>query len=251
MSDHLTPIERIPLIATVMERVQQLIARRGIAAGERIPSERQLQEGFGVGRSTVREALRALEALGVIEVVQGRGAFVRQKLDVEDARAQVPTDKLSEDWSQLTSVVEARIVIETETARLAAMRRTGPQLGRMEEALKTFHAAMDTKDLPALVLADVEFHAAVAEAANPVLAHCLRSLGVLAVKSRQLSLRRFERHAYVQSRHAEIYEAIAASDPTRAAEAMSGHLSDFSSELGPTIGDAVCNSGRELPPQVL
>jgi GntR family transcriptional repressor for pyruvate dehydrogenase complex len=237
MSDQLSRIDRIPLITTVMERLQLLIEERGIAAGERLPSERELREGFGVGRSTVREALRALEALGVIEVVQGRGAFVRQRPEAGGGDAHVAHDKLSEEWFQLSAVVEARSLIEAETARLAARRRTDSDLRRMDDALKAFHAAMQKNDLPALVVADVEFHQAVAEAGNPVLAHCLRSLGVLIVKSRQISLRKRGRHACVEARHHDVYEAIVAGDAAGAAEAMARHLSDFSAGLRREMGD--------------
>jgi GntR family transcriptional repressor for pyruvate dehydrogenase complex len=238
MSDQRTiaRIDRMPLISTVMERVQQVIDSEGLGPGDRIPSERQLQEGFGVGRSTVREALRALEALGIIEIRQGQGGFVRQRRDLTDPGSKAD-DKLSEDWSQLGAVIEARLVIETEAARLAALRRTPAQLDLMAAHLDAFESAKLTSDLPALVIADVEFHGSIAEAANPVLAHCLRSLGVLAVKSRQLSLRRSERHANVHSRHTTIFDAIAAGDSVRAAEAMSSHLSDFTTELGLKIGD--------------
>jgi DNA-binding FadR family transcriptional regulator len=248
MSDHttITRIERMPLITTVMERVQGVIDDQGLAPGDRIPSERRLQEGFGVGRSTVREALRALEALGVIEIRQGQGGFVRQRPGVADAPLQGSNDKLSEDWSQLGAVVEARLVIETEAARLAALRRTRPQLHRMAAQLRAFDSAKKTDDLTALVLADVEFHAAIAEAANPVLAHCLKSLGVLAIKSRQLSLRRPERHDNVHSRHTDIYDAIAEGDSIRAADAMSSHLSDFTTELGLKIGDVPRGPGVYL-----
>ena len=220
MSDHIGRIDRIPLITTVMERIQRLIEERDVGVGERIPSERQLREGFGVGRSTVREALRALEALGVVEVVQGRGAFVRQRPVAEDRVVNSSVDNLSFDWFQLGAVVEARSMLETESARLAALRRTDAELSRMKAALKSFHAAMRKKDLPGLVVADLEFHQAIAEAANPVLAHCLRSMGVLIVKSRQISLRRPERHASVEARHHEVYDAIAGGDAAGAAAAI-------------------------------
>ena len=70
-------IDRTPLVTKVMERVRALIEDGSFPPHTKLPSERELQQSFGVGRSTVREALRALEALGVIELRQGRGAFVR------------------------------------------------------------------------------------------------------------------------------------------------------------------------------
>jgi DNA-binding FadR family transcriptional regulator len=91
------------------------------------------------------------------------------------------------------------------------------------------------QDLPGLVVADLEFHQAIAEAANPVLAHCLRSMGVVIVKSQQISLRRPERHDSVEARHHEVYDAMAGGDAAGAAAAMSRHLSYFSNELNREI----------------
>jgi DNA-binding transcriptional regulator YhcF (GntR family) len=107
MSDHIGRIDRIPLITTVMERIQRLIEEPDVGVGERIPSDRQLREGFGVGRSTVREALRALEALGAVEVVQGRGAFVHQRHVAGDRVVRSSVDNVGGDWLQLGAVARS------------------------------------------------------------------------------------------------------------------------------------------------
>jgi GntR family transcriptional regulator, transcriptional repressor for pyruvate dehydrogenase complex len=224
-------IQRTSVITEVMDRVRGLIESGQLAPGSRLPSERELRERLGVGRSTVREALRALEALGLVEMHQGRGAYVRVPVGGESpgrpsALATRPA------WEDLDRIVEARLPIETYTASLAAIRRTDEQLAGMAEKLDDFKAAMGENDLPQLVLADFGFHDLIAHAASPVLASCLDSIGVLIINSRKLSLSRDERLPHVLEMHRRIYEAIAARDPVKASQTMSEHLLNFISELG-------------------
>ncbi len=224
-------IERTPLITTVMDRIRGLIDA-GLEPGSKLPSERQLQERLGVGRSTVREALRALEALGLIEMRQGHGAFVREQADrVPNG----PSKPFGEDWSQLGRVVEARLAIETYAASLAALRRTDSALARMREQLDAFAAAREAGNLRGLILADVGFHNIIADTASPVLASCLDSIGVLVINSRQMSLSRASRLGQVMEKHRRIYDAIAGQEADKASAAMTDHLLDFISELGFTV----------------
>ncbi|MCW2881422.1 MAG: transcriptional regulator, GntR family [Sphaerisporangium sp.] len=232
-------IERTPLITTVMDRIRSLIDA-GLEPGSKLPSERQLQEQLGVGRSTVREALRALEALGLIETRQGHGAFVRELADRVPGRSPAP---FREDWSQLGQVVEARLAIETYAASLAALRRTDSSLARMRRQLDAFAEAMTSGDLQELILADVEFHNVIADTASPVLASCLDSIGVLVINSRQMSLSRASRLPLVMEKHRRIYEAIADQEADKASVAMADHLMDFISELGFTVSSMAPKTG--------
>jgi GntR family transcriptional regulator, transcriptional repressor for pyruvate dehydrogenase complex len=224
-------IERTSVITAVMDRIRGLIESGQLAPGARLPSERELRERLGVGRSTVREALRALEALGLIEMHQGRGSYVRVPVDGESLPVAL-TLASRPAWAGLDRVVEARLPIETYTASLAAIRRTDEQLAGLARKLHDFTAAMGENDLSQLVLADYGFHDLIAHAASPALARALDSISVLIINSRNLSLSREERLPHVLEKHRRIYEAIAAQDPMKASQAMSEHLLDFISELG-------------------
>jgi len=228
-------IERTSVIAEVMNRVRHLIESGDLLPGSRLPSERELREGLGVGRSTVREALRALDALGLVEVRQGQGTYVRSAR-AKTADLLAKTEVPHSDWEQLDRVVEARLPIETYAASLAAIRRTDERLAQLAERLDDFERAMQTNDLAKLVLADIEFHNLIADAASPVLLSCLDSIGVLLINSRRMSLSRAERLPHVLHKHRLIYEAIVAKDPGKASQAMSDHLLDFISELGFQVG---------------
>jgi DNA-binding FadR family transcriptional regulator len=213
-----------------MSRLTLLIEAGTYPAGTKLPSERQLREQLAVGRSTVREALRALEALGLLELRQGQGAFVRQN------SAGAPRDLMfsrvgGEAW-KIERVAEARLAIESYAAAAAAVRRTDGQLESLRREVAAFETAMNEDDLSALVLADVAFHDAIAEAANPVLAASLKSMVVLGIQSRHSSLARRERRGTVLERHRAIFVAIEQQETTEARRQMELHLLDFIAELG-------------------
>jgi len=229
----LARIDRTPLVATVMSRIRTLIESQQMSGGERLPSERELREQLNVGRSTVREALKALEALGVVEIRHGSGIFTRGGAErLGQAESTTAGIWRLSDWAQLGPVVEARLAIEPTAAALAAQRRSSEQLEDLAAKLSAFDEAAKAGDQRALVMADVAFHGAIAEIANPLLAHCLRELGVLVINSRYISLQQSARHPSVAKRHRTIYEAIAAGDIEASSNAMTDHLTDFIHELG-------------------
>lgn len=224
--------ERAQLKDAVVDRLRELIESGRCPPGSKLPSERELRDEFGVGRSTVREGLRALEALGVIELQQGRGAFVRAETDP----AAIPRSPFA-DWPRsykwtIEEVVEARLTVESRAAGLAALRRTKDDLAEMRRHLEAFEAAAEGRDLTALVLADVAFHDAIAICGNAILASVLRSLREPGVRSRHTSLEDPARWPAVIRRHASIYDAIVLGEPRTAAERMERHLLDFARELG-------------------
>lgn len=223
-------IDRTPLTETVIGRLRDLLELGQYAPGEKLPSERVLREDLGVGRSTVREALRALEALGLIELQQGRGAFVRG--DGSDGASPPFADWPRSYACKIEDILDARLAVEPRAAGLAALRRTPADLENMRRHLDSFVAAIAANDLSSLVLADVAFHDAIAACANAIFVSVLRSLRVEGIKSRHTSLANTDRWSRVARRHESIYDAIAAGDAHSAAGRMERHLLDFASELG-------------------
>jgi DNA-binding FadR family transcriptional regulator len=226
--DLIGAVKRTPLVAAVMERIGRLIDVGTYPPGAKLPSERELREQLEVGRSTVREALRGLEVLGLIELRQGRGAFVRSPHPQLGGGAAGPP---GEGW-QLERVAEARLAIETSAASLAAVRRTDEQLKSIEAQVSAFEDAMAADDLSALMLADVSFHEAIAEAANPVLAAALKAVVVLGIQARRTSLTDPARRGTVLDRHRAIYDAIVQRDPQGARMRMEQHIAGFLEEIG-------------------
>lgn len=210
-----------------MARLRQFIDSGAVADGTRLPSERQLQEQLQVGRSTVREALKSLEALGIVEIRHGRGVFARKGRDGDDA-----TPVRAEAWTELGMIVEARLTLEPTAAALAARRRDGQDLEELSACLDEFDAAIGKRDSTSLVRADVKFHATIAQIGNPLLAHCLRDLGTLMINSRYVSLGQERRRPVVSDRHRAVFEAIVTQDPDRAYSCMAEHLMEFVLEVG-------------------
>ncbi|TDB72874.1 FadR/GntR family transcriptional regulator [Micromonospora sp. KC723] len=199
-------------------RVRQTIAqlRARILGGEwpvggRIPTEPQLVAALGVGRNTVREAVRALVHAGVLECRQGSGTYVVST----DELAPVVARRLTDD--RMAEVIEVRRAFEVEAARLAALRRTPQDVAALDEALAAREAAWRSGRVEEFVEADATLHAAVVAAAhNGMLAELYASVGV-ALRSTvaQAMGDALEPERYVD--HGRLVEAIRAGDPARAA----------------------------------
>lgn len=198
----------------VRQTIEQLRAR--ILGGEwpvggRIPTEPQLVAALGVGRNTVREAVRALVHAGVLECRQGSGTYVVST----DELAPVVARRLTDD--RMAEVIEVRRAFEVEGARLAALRRTPEDLAALDGALATREAAWRSGRVDEFVEADAALHSAVVAAAhNAMLAELYASVGaVLRSTVAQAMGDALEPERYVD--HGRLVEAIRAGDPARAA----------------------------------
>ena len=211
-------IQRHPLAAQTAEIVLSRVRAGEWPLGHRLPAEATLAVELGVGRSTVREAIRELAGKGVLETRQGAGVFVTS-VDV------------AEDWDavlrrvSIASVLEARLAIETEAARLAAERRTPPDLRALRRRLTERDAA--GRSAEDLVDADMALHRAVVDAAhNEVLVELFDGFvpRVRAAMVAMLKARPLDDPAADQAAHAALVDAIAEREPAAAAEASRAHL---------------------------
>ncbi|SCG47762.1 FadR/GntR family transcriptional regulator [Micromonospora inositola] len=199
------------------QRVRETIAqlRERILGGEwpvggRIPTEPQLVAALGVGRNTVREAVRALVHAGVLECRQGSGTYVVSTDELAPVVARRLTDRMAE-------VVEVRRAFEVEAARLAALRRTPDDLAALDAALAVREAAWRSGRVDDFVEADAALHTAVVAAAhNGMLAELYASVGA-ALRSTvaQAMGGALEPERYVD--HGRLVAAIRDGDPARAA----------------------------------
>lgn len=152
-----------PLVEQATQHLRAQITQGEWPVGTRLPGENALARTLGVGRSTVREALRALAGAGLVQARQGSGVFVIATEPAEDWPARLRR-------AAITDVYEVRVIVETQAVRLAAARRTGEDLAALDAALEARERAAEGDDA-AFVDADIALHAAlVAAAGNPVLA---------------------------------------------------------------------------------
>ncbi|MXO81450.1 GntR family transcriptional regulator, partial [Paenibacillus sp. OT2-17] len=151
-------VKRKQIADEVAEQLQRKIAAGEWNVGTKIPTEPELMKLFGVGRSTVREAVSVLVHAGLLEKKQGHGTFVCQP-----TTSQEPLDyRLSR--AEIIEVYEVRSVLELEIARLAALRRNDEDLHLMRAALDRRAATLAAGDLSGYLDADITFHLAVAGA---------------------------------------------------------------------------------------
>ncbi|MEO8463647.1 MAG: FadR/GntR family transcriptional regulator [Chloroflexota bacterium] len=189
--------------------------------GHRLPSERNLAQDLGVGRSVVREALKSLTLLGIVEVRQGDGTFLRS----------TESDLLPHaiEWGLLLGtrrtkdLVEARRHIESILAGLAAERRDDAALSDLRRHLDSMYTAGD--DRPAFVAADVAFHLRIAEAANnETFLQIMTSVRTLLQVWMTRNVLDARDSTLLADEHTPIYDAIAAGDTDAAREAMRNHM---------------------------
>jgi GntR family transcriptional repressor for pyruvate dehydrogenase complex len=227
----LSGADRRKLTESVAQRLLAEIKRQGLREGTRMPSERSLQEALGVSRSTVREALRGLAMLGVVEIRHGEGVFVA----VGAAMAGV-TDGITSAMSTAGSRVlfEARRPAEIELARLAAVRRTSAELRKLRSILAQQERVV-LRGRPAPPQAAL-FHVLLAEAGhNEVLASFAASCRQI-LEERGPKLELVEGYQEWELKdHSGLFEAVDDRDPDLAAERMQAHLDrvvDFYQRLG-------------------
>ncbi len=144
----------------VVEQLLRKIKSGEIPPGSRLPSQRDLAMDFGVGRSSIREALNALAVMGHLDVQQGRGTFIADKIPGADPSLQKLKAALKA--GSLLDVIELRETLECKAAELAAERIESRQLVRLKQALREMEESAD--DYHRFFKADLEFHTSLSEA---------------------------------------------------------------------------------------
>ncbi|MDG3010333.1 FadR family transcriptional regulator [Rhodococcus sp. D2-41] len=217
-------LRRSPLAEQAAEVLAVRVTSGVWTVGEKLPGETTLATELGVGRSTIREAIRTLVGKGMLQSRQGAGVFVSSAAPAADADALLAAVQSA----AILHVIEVRNALEIEAARMAAERRTPADVRRMRDALRRRSSAALGDD-EEFVDADVDLHRAVVAAAhNPVLAELF---DVFRPRLRQamldlLTLRDLRRAEpdHGAGEHLELVEAIAAGDGALAERVSRDHL---------------------------
>ncbi|CRZ14831.1 FadR/GntR family transcriptional regulator [Mycolicibacterium neworleansense] len=209
----LATTRRTGLVDQVIEQLRSLVTSGEWPVDSRIPTEPELVEALGVGRNTVREAIRALAHNGIFEVRQGAGTYVRATSEVSGALRRLC-------GTELRDVLQVRRCLEVEGARLAAAARTEADLAELRAHL----AHTDTTDHAEFTRSDTEFHLAVVRAShNPVLIEIYRGL----LEMITASVATMSAAPGGMFPHDELVEAIAAGDVERAGREAAGFLDEL------------------------
>ncbi|WJH34832.1 FadR family transcriptional regulator [Paenibacillus sp. CC-CFT747] len=215
----------------VREHLKREISSGHYPPGSRLPTVVSLADSFEVGRSTIREALSGLKAMGWIEIRHGGGTFVSKELPAEEP----PEPELIDSAESLQEVLEVRRFVETGSVTLAASRRTEEDLARLEDILA--HMERVLGDEEESERADVGFHRQIAAAShNKLLIQLMETLTGRLHESMKESRRLWffaERSSAERllEEHRMIYEAIRDGDGEAAAARMASHLRKADSVL--------------------
>ncbi len=217
------PMMRQRLTDSVVRQMSDLLQEQAWNPGEQLPSEAELATRFGVSKTVIREALRGLAAMKVIEIKQGKLPIVR-----------IPTSEPLESFFRfainngsggIREALELRTALETYMVGLAAQRITDEEIGELKECIEELRTKTDTLD--PWVDADLRFHILIAKSSkNRLVLHLTEALGGLVRESiRTLHMQRELRDSQATfKRHLQIYEALKARNQEMARKAMTEHF---------------------------
>ena len=227
----LRTIEKASVKDQTLEQLKNYILSGAVRLGERLPSERALADALGVGRYSVREALKVLEAVGLVQSRVGEGTFLTTNTGASFGR--ILGLSLATWGGTMIEIFDARQMIEAEAAHAAAERATPAQLEQMRRALAMMN---DTDDVRHYLKADMNFHRHIGAAShNSIISQFVNNLvDWLEEVLQETHLDSLPAQAEGGGTHQAIFDAIAQGDTDSAARLMRGHI-QFSSEVWQTV----------------
>lgn len=217
----------------IFNKIKESIVAGELLPGEKIPSERELATRYNVSRTSIREALRVLEVSGIVEIKHGDGTFIKPsnvKKVIDDLSDVIIR---SEDFL-IYEMLETRLMLESECAYLAALRATSNDIEKIKKSIENMQIA--GKDPARGVLADLQFHHCVAEAAhNSILLGLVHALGIHMKQTIQATRsHRFAKDGLYEetlNEHKELFLAISQRDADRAKQLMITHITKIRQEM--------------------
>lgn len=210
----------------IIKQIQELISSGQLKPGDKLPSERMLSERFGVGRTYVRDAIRKLEFYGILKTLPQSGTVVAG-LGITALEGLI-SDVLQLQGRDFHSLVETRVLLEVNSAKLAAMRRTNEDIEAIAKALNAYESAVAAGK--SAVEEDLLFHLQIAEASKNSV---LKSLMMIVTPDiltyfKENDVCGGDRPRRALEEHHEILEFINNKDQENAELSMRSHLSDIS-----------------------
>ena len=240
-------MKRMSLIDSIVEEIKDKILSGELKDGDMLESQDDMSKRMGVSRPSLREALRRLELMGLIESKHGRGTFVKT---VQPQDFMNPLSGfLTIDKESAFELLEARLFLEGSVAALAAQKATPDDVLAMEQVIAGMKAAAENFDVQKFIELDVQFHVYMAECTkNRVM---IQVVNILRGLLQKLVARVFDRHqgrlaktfAQTIDYHEKIYQAIKARDMVKARNAMESHINDVRQKVE-NGGDVFAETGK-------
>jgi GntR family transcriptional repressor for pyruvate dehydrogenase complex len=228
---------RISVTDKAIEEIKEYLLSGSVKSGEKLLTESELSLKFGIGRSTVREAVRTLKAMGYVDILPGKGTFAVITSKEEEASLQ----DNSVQWfigneAALNDLQEVRYCIEPFAARLAAGKITPEGISELENTLNDFRTAITENNKYSLPEYDEHFHSIlIRESGNVLLQNIYKNIVKL---FKQYSAKSFMIHRSLQntlSEHEKIFQAIKNKDADAAEAEMKNHLNKSIKQMKNTI----------------
>ena len=228
------PVSRTSLSDEIVQQITDLISREVLKPGQRLPSERELCKRFGVGRTSLREALRSLAVMGILDGRVGEGTFVSHSNN--KYLAKTLQWSLLLDRKKVQDLIETRLMLESQTAFLAAQRADENNLREIEKTIQGMGAHLDEPEK--YLEFDLQFHLAIARATQNSILFNLLSMtrGYLQewIKESLAEPRNKKLGARAKlslQQHHRILETLRKGSPEKARAAMTEHILSSSADL--------------------
>jgi GntR family transcriptional repressor for pyruvate dehydrogenase complex len=219
-ADAFQALDRRSLAHDAAEHLRELIGSGALKPGDKLPSERALASRLGVSRPTLREAVRGLVIMGLLETRHGAGTYVVRQAPMDGDALTVTVDLQD---APIEELFEIRLLLEPSVTERAAARMTESELGELRATLERMDAAVGEPS--AFILLDAEFHRSIHLAArSATMLSLLDGIADLSLRGRTLSSARPGVTRRTAHEHRAILEALEARDPVLAREAMAAHL---------------------------
>ncbi|MFV1851864.1 MAG: FadR/GntR family transcriptional regulator [Thalassospira sp.] len=197
--------------------IRNLIKNKGLKAGDSLPAQRSLALELGISRTSLREALATLEALGMVHIHAGKGVYIA------DRQTHTPRDQIKS--RQAAQVYQFRLAIEPYVAGLAAQMRTKDHLSALQSSIDDMRAALDADDLIAAAMADTDFHEILLLASgNPMFADAMHPAAQTIHENQMLPFANASAIAAPLAEHEQVLRHIREHNPSGARDAMHFHV---------------------------
>lgn len=220
-------IKKESTLEVIVQQIKDQIKKGILKPGEKLPSERKLADLLRVSRASIREAIQALAFSGYLEVIQGKGTYI-----LEIATQYDEIVKFFSEFSNysLDYLMEARIMLEGEFARLATLNASQEEIDVIE---RIFNEIAKSKDLNSFVVKDLKFHLTIAKAThNPIMNGIMKIIGEMLYKETQkiIEISRDTRENTIKTTR-NLVQAIRKRNPEQAKELMSEHIRNIRASL--------------------
>lgn len=227
----LKPVKTRRIYEEIVEQIRLLVSEGHVKAGDRLPSERDLAERLQVSRASVREALSALEMMGLLEIRSGEGTYIKQ-VNIDSVVAPLAW-VLSMEKDMVLELLEVRKILETQAAVLAAERAEAEEISEMKDALDQMKMDLQAGRLGDS--SDHSFHYAIARGTrNKILIRLMNAISDTMVQTLRASrIKLFESEGVPErlyEEHQNIFRAIEAKSQTEAHSLMLQHLEGVEKE---------------------